>query len=143
VPKDASPDAACGSSCEIDLAAGAKCTLARITITIDHTRFPVRAKRLEAALERHMPAILKVAVGMKGQATAAAHAAQTALQANENLMSSAASRGEPGAALSTCAGSPLRGGLAAIGSLNVSVRVAIEVKAATDASDNAGGHHRG
>jgi hypothetical protein len=143
VPKDTNSNTACGSSCEIDLAGAAKCTPARITITIDHTPHRARAKRLETAFERHLPTILKIAVGMKAQATAAAHAAQSALQANEDLMSSAASRGPQGAALSTCASSPLRGGLTAIGSLNISVRVAIEVKAATDASDNAGGHHRG
>jgi hypothetical protein len=143
VPKTAGADAACVASCDADLSSVASCSDARVTVTIDHTHHVARAKHLAIALERYLPAILRVSVGMKARATAAARSAQAALSASDDLMSSADSRGEAGAALSSCASGPLRTGLAAIGSVNVSVRVAIEVKTATDTSDNAGGHHRG
>jgi hypothetical protein len=143
VPRTAGVDAACAASCDADLSPAASCSNARVTVTIDHTHHVARAKRLAIALERYLPAILRVSVGMKARAAAATRSAQAALSASDDLMSSADSRGEAGAALSSCASGPLRTGLAAIGSVNVSIRVAIEVKTATDASDNAGGHHRG
>jgi hypothetical protein len=80
---------------------------------------------------------------MKGHATRAAGAAQLALQAGEDLVNEAGTRGLPASALPSCAAAPLRGGLAAIGSVNVSVRLAVELKAAADAVDSAGGHSRG
>lgn len=143
IPKGATADAACGSRCDTDLSAAAQCSLARVTVTIDHARDAARAKQLATALQRYLPAILRVSVGMKTRAIAAARSALVALQSSEDLISGAGARGGRGGALSTCASGALRGGLTAIGSVNVSVRIAVEVKAATDATDNTGGNHRG
>ncbi len=96
-----------------------------------------------SVLERFLPAILRVSIGMKARAAAATRTAETAFRAGEDLVSGAASRGAQGGGLSACTGGPLRSGLAAMINVNVSVRVAVEVKAAADASAIAGGHRRG
>lgn len=143
IPKGVEAEAACRTRCDAELPEGALCAPARLTVTIDHTKPLSRGRRLAETLQRHLPTILRIAVGMKSHATRAARSAQIALKAGEDLVNDAGTRGLPAAALPSCAAAPLREGLAAIGSVNVSVRLAVEVKAAADAADNAGGHSRG
>jgi len=144
VPRTAPAAAACGPSCEIDAAAAARCSSARVTVTIDMAarNMQARARHLSGVLERFLPAIVSVSVGMKDRTAAASRTADTAFRSSERIIADAAARGGPGTSLSACAGGTLRNGLGALAKLNTSVRVAAEVKAAAD-SRNARGHRRG
>jgi hypothetical protein len=136
--------AECKGRCDAQVQAHAECTPAQFGVAITGAADAKAAEQFKAALEKNMPAILKVAIGIgdKGAKLAAnvksvVEGVQASVQTIAQTSGSAAQAGMIGGQITACFGEAFQGALGAAGSLQANVNVSLEVKAS--ASGSAGG----
>ena len=132
--------AECSAHCNAKAEAKVECTPARVGITVKGGD-PDVGKKLKQAIEKDLPLILKVAIGMKDQATKLAADIKTVVDGVKGVVQSAASGlGPTGAALTACVASPFTGAMDAAGSMSANVSVSVNVSASvTGGGGGAGG----
>ena len=129
--------AECKAECDARLNANLECTPARVAVTFDGAADVNAAKKLSAALRTHLPAILKVSLGMKGKLTKAAGQVKTVVNGVKGSAKAMVKGSASNAArLTTCVANPFKGAFDAAASLQASVKVSVDVQASAGASVN-------
>lgn len=121
--------AECKANCDAKLSAKVECTPARVMVKLEGAADAEAATKLKAAIEKNLPAILKVTLGMKGRLEGAVASVKTSIEGVQ-----AAVQGGGAAALKVagCFAASLKAQADASVSINVSV------KASASASGSAG-----
>jgi hypothetical protein len=136
----------CKAHCDSSVSAKMECTPAQVGVTATGATDAKALETLKATLEKNLPLVLKVSIGMGNQATTIAANAKTVLQGTVSGMASIAGTGGGNAALTTgrltaCLGDTFKGAIGAAGSLQANVSVSVNVSAS--ASGSAGGSAKG
>jgi hypothetical protein len=116
--------AECQAKCDAELAAKLECTPARVKVA-----FAGDAKagaKLATALEKNMPLLLKVAVGMKGRAQDAVASVKASADGLEGVVKGG---GEAAIKVGACVGAALKAQADAAVSINVSVKASVSASA--------------
>lgn len=140
-------DAECKGKCDAKLSAKAECSEPRIALVIAGAADAGAAAKLKGALEKNLPAILKIAVGIGAQAPKVAASVQTTLEGVQGSfegIAKASGGGGGGAAkvglkLTSCLLAPFKGAFDAAASIKANVNVSVDVKASASASGSASG----
>jgi hypothetical protein len=129
----------CKAQCDARLDAQVQCTPGRVALTIEGAKDIQAALRLRAAIERNLPAVIAVAVGMKDRALAAAADVRVAIEgAQAGIKAAGDASAEAGARLAACTAAPFKAALDAAASVKVSVDVSVQVQASASGSARAG-----
>ncbi len=131
--------AECKARCDAKVSAELQCTPARVVVRIDGALDAQAAAKYKAALEKHLPAVLQVAVGMKDQALQVAGNVKTVVEGVQKTVVSLKSSPEVGARLAACVAAPFKAAFDAAASVKANVDVSIEVQASASASASAKG----
>jgi hypothetical protein len=127
--------AECKASCDAKVSGKLDCSPAKVVLKVEGAADAALTAKYKAAIEKNLPAVLKVAVGMKDRASAVAASVQTVVESAQATVRASAS-GSPttAAALSACVANPFKGAMDAAASIRASVNVSVEVKASASAS---------
>jgi hypothetical protein len=136
----------CKAHCDASVSAKMECTPAQVGITATGVADAKAFESLKVALEKNLPLVLKVSVGMGERAAKMAGNAKAVLEGTVSSMTEIAGSGGGQAALTTgqltaCLGETFKGAIAAAGSLQANVNVSVNVSAS--ASGSAGGGAKG
>jgi hypothetical protein len=134
--------AECKASCNAKVSGKLECTPAHVALKITGTADAKLTATYKAAIEKNLPAILKIAIGMKDRAEGIAGSVQAVVEGAEGTVKAAANgSGGPvvGAALTACVAAPFKGAIDAAASVRASVKVSVDVKASASASGSASG----
>lgn len=126
--------AECKAECDARVSAQLQCTKPRVVAKFVGVKDVEAAQKLARALRVHLPGILKVSMGMKNHLVRAARKVNTVvkgMQTTVDAMSRAA--GSAGARLFTCVAAPFKGAFDATASINLSVRLSVDVQASAGA----------
>jgi hypothetical protein len=127
--------AECKASCDAKVSGKLECTPAKVVLKVEGAADAAVAAKYKAAIEKNLPAVLKIAVGMKDHAASATANVQTVVEsAQTTVRASAAGSPTTAAALSACVANPFKGAMDAAASIRASVKVSVEVKASASAS---------
>ena len=134
----------CKAKCDAHVQAKAECTPASVGIRIEGAADAKAAEQYKAALEKNLPAVLKIAVGIGERG---AHMAGNVTVVVEGLEGSvkgmvkgdATTVATMGGKLAGCLSGTFKGALDAAASLKANVNVSVEVKASASASGSASG----
>ncbi len=131
--------AECKANCEAKLAGKIDCVPAHVAVVVDGTHDAAAAAQYKAALERHLPAVLKVAIGMRERLEGVAGDVKGVLGGVQ--AAARATKGGPvvAASLAACIAAPIKGAADAAASLRASVDVSVDVKASASAHGSASG----
>ncbi len=129
--------AECNASCEADVQAKLECTPAKVAVRLDGAADADLAARYKAALETHLPGVLKIAIGMKDRALSVAADGKAVVEAAQAVVAQAKADPAIGARLTACVAAPFKGALDAALSIQVSVSVSVDVQASARASASA------
>jgi hypothetical protein len=128
--------AECKAKCDAKLQAHAECTPPHIALRISGAADAKVAATFQAAVEKNLPAVLTVAIGM------AKHVGE--LAANMEVVINGVQAGIQGAGdamtvgrLTACVGAPFKGALDAVASVKANVNVSVNVQASASASGSA------
>lgn len=132
----------CKAHCDANVSAKMECTPAQVGITATGAADAKAFEQLKAALEKNLPLVLKVSIGMGDRAAKMAGNAKAVIEGTVSSMTEIAGTGGGNAALTAgqltaCLGDTFRGAIAAAGSLQANVSVSVNVSAS--ASGSAGG----
>jgi len=132
--------AECKAHCDAKVSGKLECTPARIALKIDGAADANATATFKAALEKNLPLVLKVAIGMKDRVGKVAASVKGVVEGAQGVVKVAAS-GNPaiGAQLTACVAAPFTGALDAAASMQASVNVSVDVKASASASGSASG----
>ncbi len=132
--------AECKASCDADVSGKLSCTPARIALKIKGSADAAAEAQFRAAIEKNLPAILKVAIGMKDRVEGVAASVQGVVEGAQ-AVAQAGSSGGPAmtAALTACVAAPFKGAIDAAASVKANVNVSVDVKASASASGSASG----
>lgn len=121
--------AECSAHCNAKAEAKVECTPAHIGVSIKGGDAALAAK-LKTALEKDLPMIVKVALGMGDRVKKLAENVKTVVEGVQGVVKTAAN-GAPatGAALTACVAAPFTGALDAASSMQASVSVSVNVSA--------------
>ncbi len=121
--------AECSAHCNAKAEAKVECTPAHIGVSIKGGDAALAAK-LKTALEKDLPMIVKVALGMGDRVKKLANDVKTVVEGAQSVVKTAAS-GAPatGAALTACVAAPFTGALDAASSMQANVTVSVSVSA--------------
>lgn len=132
--------AECKASCDAKLSGDISCTPARVRLSIDGAADAEAAARYKAAIEKNLPGILKVAVGMKDRVVGVTTSVTGVIDGAQAAVKGAASAGPmTAAALTACVAAPFKGAIDAVASIKANVDVSVEVNASVSASGSASG----
>jgi hypothetical protein len=136
----------CKAHCDANVSAKAECTPAQVGITITGATDVKAVENLKATLEKNLPLVLKVAVGMGERAGKVAGEVQAVVDGATSTIASVSGKGGAGAAmtagqLTACLGDTFKGAVSAAGSIKANVSVSASVSAS--ASGSAGGSAKG
>lgn len=143
-PPEMSAD--CKANCDADIAGKMECTPAQVGITIAGATDTKAAADLKATLEKNLPLVFKIAIGMgerAGKVAANVSAVVDGIQGSVKEI--AATSGDATKAslvagqITACLGDTFKGAINAAGSLKANVNVSVDVKASASASGSAGG----
>ncbi|MFO0667801.1 MAG: hypothetical protein U0174_27860 [Polyangiaceae bacterium] len=136
--------AECKASCDTKVSAKAECTPAQVGVTITGNGDAALIGKLKGTLEKNLPLVLKVAIGMKdnamrisGNGKAVVDGVQASIQ--EIAGQAGAKAAMVGGQLTACLGGTFKGAADAAASLKGSVDVSVKVSASASASGSAGG----
>ncbi len=134
--------AECKAHCDAEVNGKLECTPATVGIRVDGAADAKAAATYKAALEKNLPLVLKVAIGMAGRAEKMADGVKVmieGLQVTATEMAKASS--DPAAALklTSCVVAPFKGAIDAAASIKANVNVSVNVKASAEAKGSAGG----
>ena len=142
-PPEMSAD--CKAHCDADATAKVECTPASVAVVIEGAADMAAAGQFKAAMEKNLPLVLKIAIGMKDRALALAGevkgVAEGGIAVVGELKSSVSDPAKAAMAgqLVACVTAPFQGAIAAAGSLQANVNVSVDVKASAEAKGSAGG----
>jgi hypothetical protein len=136
--------AECRAHCDTQVTAKAECTPAQVGIAITGTADTKAMGQLKATLEKNLPLVLKIGVGLKdsaGRVQVNGKAAVEGVQASvsEVAKQAGARAAVVGGQLTACVGGTFKGALDSAASLRANVDVSIKVQASVSASGSAGG----
>jgi hypothetical protein len=127
--------AECEAECNAKVSAKLKCVPARVAVTFDGAKNMAAAGKLKAALQAHLPAILKVSIGMKNKLVKASRQIKTVVNGVKGSVKAMTSGSANQAArLTTCVANPFKGAFDAATSLQANVKVSVNVQASAKAS---------
>lgn len=126
--------AECEARCETNVQANVECTPARVAVIVEGQADARAAADLKAALEKHLPAVLKVAIGMKDQALSVATQGKAVVDGVQATIETVKAAPEAGARLSACVAAPFKAAIDAAASIRASVDVSVQVQASASAS---------
>ncbi|MDB4937664.1 MAG: Flagellar hook-length control protein FliK [Labilithrix sp.] len=144
IPPKISAD--CKAHCDASVSAKAECTPAQVGVVASGGTDLKALETLKATLEKNLPLVLKVAVGMGEKSIKMAGNAKTVIEGTMSSMTEIAGSGGGQAALTVgqltaCLGDTFKGAISAAGSLQANVSVSVNVSAS--ASGSAGGGAKG
>jgi hypothetical protein len=132
--------AECKASCDAKVNGKLECTPAKAAVRIEGAADAAVATKYKGALEKNLPGILKIAIGMKDRAESIAANVQNVVASAEGTAKAAASSNAvTGGQLMACVANPFKGALDAAASVRASVKVSVDVKASAEAHGSAGG----
>jgi hypothetical protein len=139
-PPEMSAD--CKAHCDASVSAKAECTPAQVGIAMSGKGDAEAFGKLKATLEKNLPLVLKVAIGMGDKVGKLAANAKAVVEGGVSTMTEVAGKGGGaaalnGAALTACLGETFKGAASAAGSIQANVKVSASVSAS--ASGSAGG----
>lgn len=126
--------AECNAKCEADVSAKLECTPAKVSVNITGGADAAAVAQYKAALEKNLPAVLKIAIGMKDQALSVAGNVKAVVDGATTVVGSLKSDPKVGARLTACVLKPFTAAIEAAAGLTASVNVSVEVKASASAS---------
>lgn len=121
--------AECSANCDAKVSAKVECIPARVSVKIAGAADAEAATKLVAAIEKNLPALLKVTLGMKGKLEGAVASVQTSVEGLSEVV-----KGGADAALKV--GACVAGALKA--QVDASVSINVSVSASASASGEAG-----
>lgn len=125
--------AECNAACEARVDAEIECVPAQVSINVDGAADVKAAATYAAAIRKHLPLLLEVAIGMKEPAmSASAHVEAVVGGAKATIRSLDVP--SAGARLSACVAAPFQAAFDAAASLKANVSVSVEVQASVSAS---------
>ena len=134
--------AECNARCDANVQAKVECTPAQVALQISGKVDAAAAAQYKAAIEKGMPAVLAIAVGMKDRAPKVAAIIKVVTQGAGSVVKSVSGKGTGGASagarLSSCVGAKLQAAAAAAASVKASVDVSVDVQASASASGSGG-----
>ena len=128
--------AECKAHCDAKVSAKAHCTPARVTLRVEAAADARAVAEYKAAIEKNLPAVLKIAIGMKDRATRLAGSVKGVVKGVQGAVKGAAS-GTGGAQLMACVAAPFKAAVDAAASVRASVDVSVKVQASASASGSA------
>lgn len=147
-PPEMSAD--CKAHCDTNVSAKMECTPAQVGVTVTGAADAKAFETLKLTLEKNLPLVLKVAIGMGERAGKVAANGQAVVEGVSANIQEIAGTGGGQAALTAgqitaCLGDTFKGAIGAAGSLkaNVSVSVNVSVSASGSAGGSAGGGTKG
>jgi hypothetical protein len=136
--------AECRAHCDTQVSAKAECSPAKVGIAISGGTDTKALALLKATLEKNLPRVLKVSIGMKDNAarvqangTAAIDGVQASV--SEIAKQAGARAAVVGGQITACLGGTFKGAADAAGSIRANVAVSVKVQASVSASGSAGG----
>jgi hypothetical protein len=120
----------CKAKCDSEVNAKATCTPARVFVKIEGSADAEAAVKLKAALNKNLPALLKVSMGMKGKLEAAEASVKVGLESVEATVQGA---GADALKVAGCFAASLKA------QADASVSIKVSVKASASASGSATG----
>lgn len=140
--KPPSMSAECSAECDAKVSGKLECTPATVTFIAKGAADVEAAGKLKAAIEANLPAILKVAIGMKDKVVKVAGSVKGIVDDVSGSMTGMVSGGPTMTAkVSACLMAPFKGAIDAAGSVqaNVDVSVNVQASASAEGSASAGG----
>lgn len=131
--------AECDAQCKADVQTKVECTPARVDVVISGAASADGAARLVAALRKHLPGVLRVAIGMKDQALGVAAQGKAVVDGVQASVRSVKAAPEAGARLGACVAAPFKSAFDAAASIQANVDVSVQVQASATASASASG----
>jgi hypothetical protein len=130
----------CKAKCDARVQAKAECSPASVGIRIEGAADAKAAETYKAALEKNLPLVLKVAIGVGERGVKmAGNVAVVVDGAKAGVEASAKASPLSGGKLVGCVAAPFKGAIDAAASLKASVSVSVDVKASASASGSASG----
>jgi hypothetical protein len=136
----------CQAHCDANVQAKADCKPAQVGLTVTGAADAQMAAKLKATLEKNLPLVLKIAIGIDDRAATMATNGKAVFEGTMSSMTEIAGSGGGQAALTVgqltaCLGDTFKGAISAAGSLQANVSVSVNVSAS--ASGSAGGGAKG
>ncbi|MDB4946839.1 MAG: Flagellar hook-length control protein FliK [Labilithrix sp.] len=136
----------CKAHCDASISAKAECTPAQVGFTATGTADAKAFETLKATLEKNLPLVLKVSIGMAERAPKVAGEAQVVAEGGLSTITSVSGKGgvsaaTTGAQLAACLTDTFKGAINAAASIkaNVSVSASVSASASGSAGGGAGG----
>ena len=133
--------AECKASCDAKrFPASSRCTPAKVALNVTGAADAAVATKYKGAIEKNLPAILKIAVGMKDRVASITGSVEGVVEgAQATVKASTAGGPVVTGALVACVTNPFKGAMDAAASIKANVNVSVEVKASAEAKGSAGG----
>ena len=121
----------CQAKCNAQVQANATCTPPHVGIKITGAADAGAATKLQAALEKNLPLILNVAVGMAKNVGAVAGSVKTVIEGAQTIVTASPT-------LALCVASPFKGAIDAVTGINASVSVSVKVQGSASGGGGSG-----
>jgi hypothetical protein len=128
--------AECKAKCDAKLNAKAECTPPHVSLRVVGAADAQAAAKYQAAIEKNLPAILNIAIGMKAHLDSLQEEFGT-VQAGVSASLEAAGDPQTKLRLTACVMEPVKGALDAVAKVQASVSVSVNVQASASASGSA------
>jgi hypothetical protein len=129
--------AECKAKCDAGVQAHASCTPPHIALRISGSADAAASAKFQAAIEKNLPGVITVAVGMGkhvGELAGSMEAVIGGVQAGVSAAGDPMTVGR----LTACVGAPFKGALDAVANVKANVSVSVNVQASASASGKAG-----
>jgi hypothetical protein len=138
--KPPSMSADCKAKCDAHVQANASCTPPHILVRIVGAADAAAAAKFQGALEKDLPMVLDVSIGMAKNIGQIAGSVKTVVEGAQSVVQTAASGGDKmaGAALVACVTSPFTGALSAASGVQANVSVSVSVQASASGGSASG-----
>jgi hypothetical protein len=129
--------AECKAKCDAKLQAKAECTPPHVALRIAGAADAKASLAFQGAIEKNLPGILNVSIGMAKHVTEVAGNMEVVIQGVQAGLQGA---GDPMTVgrLTACVGAPFKGALDAVANVKANVNVSVNVQASASASGHAG-----
>ncbi len=131
--------AECKASCDAKVSGKLDCTPAKVALIVDGAADAAASAKYKTAIEKNLPAVLKIAIGMKDRVEGLTKSVGDVVGGVEAAAKATSGGPTVVAALTACIAAPIKGAADAAASLKASVNVSVEVKASASASGSASG----
>ncbi len=135
-PPEMSAD--CKASCDAQVSGKLECTPAKVTLKATGAADAAAADKLVAAIDANLPAVLKVAIGMKDNVIKTAGNVKAVIEGVQGGITGMV-KGGPAmtAKVGLCIAAPFKGYIDAAASIQANVNVSVNVQASASASGSA------